>query len=247
MSEPGHEQETGQRPQGPETQRIPVLPSASGEAVPASDEAGTFPWAALESESESATAGSGSGSEPADPRGAAVLPPAGFPAAEPGEGTVRQAGPPAAGPGGGWAGAPYAALGQSVGRLGRWRLAFRSWRRSRPFWGGLLATLGGAEILLTYRAAFGVVLHFGLYGLAGYLVPALLTLLGLLIVFDPVHRTFYSVLAVLAALGTWLTSNLGGFMIGMLLGLVGGSLAFGWQQGERTARKRRRVRAGATG
>jgi hypothetical protein len=137
--------------------------------------------------------------------------------------------------------------GPEGGRLHRWRLGFRAWRRTRPFWGGLLVTLGGGEILLTYRAAFGVVLHFGLYGLAGYLVPGLLALLGLMILFDPVHRTFYAVLAVLAALGTWLTSNLGGFFIGMLLGLIGGSLAFGWQQGARPARKRRRVRAGATG
>ena len=137
--------------------------------------------------------------------------------------------------------------GERPGRVGRSLLAFRAWRRSRPFWGGLLAVLGAGEILLTYRAPFGIILHFGLYGLAGYLVPAMLGLLGLLILFDPMHRTFYSVLAVLAALGSWLTSNLGGFFIGMLLGLIGGCLAFGWQYGEKPARRRRRVRAGATG
>jgi hypothetical protein len=133
------------------------------------------------------------------------------------------------------------------GRVRRYRAAFRGWRRSRPFWGGLLVLLGGGEILLTYRAPFGLVVHFGLYGLAGFLVPALLAVLGLLILFDPQHRVFYAVLAVLASLGTWLTSNLGGFIVGMLLGLVGGSLAFGWQYGEKPARKRRRVRARATG
>ena len=147
----------------------------------------------------------------------------------------------------GAAGEATAEAERSGGRISRWRGEFRVWRRTRPFWGGFLVLLGGGEILLTYRAAFGVVLHFGLYGLAGYLVPGLLALLGLLIVFDPVHRTFYSVLSVLAALGTWLTSNLGGFVIGMLLGVVGGSLAFGWQPGERPARKRRRIRARAAG
>jgi hypothetical protein len=136
------------------------------------------------------------------------------------------------------------------GRVHRARLAFRGWRRGRPFWGGLIVVLGAAEILVTYRAPFGIIVHFGLYGLAGYLVPIVLALLGLLIIFDSTHRTFYSVLSVLAALGTWLTSNLGGFFIGMLLGLVGGSLAFGWQYGERPARadraghgKRRRLRS----
>lgn len=129
----------------------------------------------------------------------------------------------------------------------RWWRSFRGWRHSRPFWGGLLVFLGAAEILLTYRAPFGMVLHFGMYGLAGYLVPALMAVLGLMIIFDPDHRTFYSVLAVLAALGTWLTSNLGGFILGMLLGVIGGSMAFGWTHSERPERKRRRSRAPAAG
>jgi Family of unknown function (DUF6114) len=130
------------------------------------------------------------------------------------------------------------------GRVRRARLAFRGWRRGRPFWGGLIVVLGAAEILITYRAPFGIIVHFGLYGLAGYLVPIVLALLGFLIIFDSAHRTFYSMLSVLAALGTWLTSNLGGFFIGMLLGLVGGSLAFGWQYGERPERPARADRAG---
>lgn len=173
------------------------------------------------------------------------------PAISPGTGTVPGEGAgaasgvqPGAGP------ATLSANGPGAAPDGRWqrfRVAFRAWRRSRPFWGGLLVLLGAAEILGTYRAPFGMVLHFGLYGLAGYLVPAMLALLGALIIFDPPHRTFYSILAVLAALATWMTSNLGGFVVGMLLGVVGGSLAFGWQVGERPARKRRRVRAGATG
>lgn len=120
----------------------------------------------------------------------------------------------------------------------RARTGFRGWRRTRPFWGGALVTLGGGEIIFTYKAPMALVMHFGLYGLAGYLVPGLLIVLGLLILFDPQHRTFYSVLAVLAALGTWLTSNLGGFIVGMLLGLIGGSLAFGWQAGPKPVRKR---------
>ena len=141
-------------------------------------------------------------------------------------------------------------LSPQPSRIHRARLAFRGWRRGRPFWGGLIVLLGAGEILTTYQAPFGIIVHFGLYGLAGYLVPILLGLLGLMIVFEPAHRTFYSILAVLAALGTWLTSNLGGFFVGMLLGLVGGCLAFGWQYGERSERparaqrtRRRRIRA----
>ncbi|MEE1824782.1 DUF6114 domain-containing protein [Streptomyces sp. BE20] len=104
----------------------------------------------------------------------------------------------------------------------------RGWRGRRPFWGGLLVLLGGTEILFTLRAPLPVVLHIGLQGLAGYLVPSVMTLCGLLILFNPAQRLFYSIVAVLASLGSWLTSNLGGFLIGMLLGVVGSCLTFGW-------------------
>ncbi|GAA2995430.1 DUF6114 domain-containing protein [Kitasatospora sp. NPDC058063] len=117
----------------------------------------------------------------------------------------------------------------------------RDWRGKRPFWGGLLVTLGGAEILFTLKAPLPVILHIGMQGLAGYLVPAVMMLCGLLILFNPAQRLFYSILAVLASLASWLTSNLGGFVIGMLLGVVGACLTFGWlpEQPLRQGRQRR--------
>src|SRR6058998_2948382 len=96
-------------------------------------------------------------------------------------------------------------------RSRRARLAFRRWRRGRPFWGGLLITLAGAEIFATVKAPLPVVLHVGLQGLAAYLVPIIIVLCGLLLWFNPDQRMFYSVLAVLLSLASWITSNLGGF------------------------------------
>jgi hypothetical protein len=110
----------------------------------------------------------------------------------------------------------------------RARMGFRGWRRTRPFWGGLIALLGGIEILLSERAPVAVVVHLGAQGLAGYVVPVVLVLCALLLWFNPAQRIFYSILAVLAALASFITSNLGGFVLGMLLGIVGGSLAFAW-------------------
>ncbi|AZS84372.1 hypothetical protein ELQ87_08775 [Streptomyces griseoviridis] len=123
------------------------------------------------------------------------------------------------------------------------RSAFRQWRAVRPFWGGLLLTLGGAEILLTEKASLKVVMHIGMQGLAGYLLPAVMMLCGLLTLFSPGQRLFYSILGALATLGTWVTSNLGGFFVGLLLGLVGSCLAFGWlpDQEPRVSRRRRRA------
>jgi hypothetical protein len=109
--------------------------------------------------------------------------------------------------------------------------AWYRWRHNRPFWGGLLVLLGGGEMLLSEQAPLPVVIHVGIEGLAGYLLPAILLLCGLLLWFSPEQRTFYSILAVLLSLGSWITSNLGGFFVGMALGLVGGSLAFAWVRG----------------
>ncbi|MFJ5971250.1 DUF6114 domain-containing protein [Streptomyces sp. NPDC093060] len=129
------------------------------------------------------------------------------------------------------------------------RPAFRGWRARRPFWGGLLLALGGGEILLTEKASLKVVMHIGMQGLAGYLLPTLMLILGLLILFNPSQRLFYSITGVLLSLGTWLTSNLGGFFVGLLLGVTGSCLAFGWlpDQDPRVSRRRRRKAARGAG
>ena len=127
--------------------------------------------------------------------------------------------------------------------LRRARLAFRTWRRTRPFWGGLLILLGGVEILSTTVVSLGPTLRVGLGGVNdffGTLIAAVLALCGLLLWFTPAQRVFYSIVAVLLALATFNTINYGGFFIGMLLGIIGGALAFAWSQGAgRTGRTAR--------
>ncbi|MEU0155923.1 DUF6114 domain-containing protein [Micromonospora fulviviridis] len=107
---------------------------------------------------------------------------------------------------------------------GRWR----RWRRGRPFTAGVLVALGGAEMLVTLRAPLGVLLHIGPQGLAAYLVPIILVICGVLLVATPQQRVFYALVTLVLGLVSWLTSNLGGFLVGMLLALVGGALAFAW-------------------
>ena len=108
------------------------------------------------------------------------------------------------------------------------RSAFRHWRQARPFWGGLLLALGGTEMFLTIKAPLPVVLHVGMGGLAGYLIPILIAVCGVLVLANPGQRLFYSLVGAILALASWLTSNLGGFVVGLLLALVGSALAFAW-------------------
>lgn len=128
------------------------------------------------------------------------------------------------------------------------RAAFRRWRSDRPFWGGLLLALAGTEVLLTMKASLEVVVHVGMQGVAGYLLPVVMLLCGLLTLVTPAQRLFYSIIGVLASLGTWITSNLGGFLIGLLLGCVGSCLVFGWlpdQESRRDRRRRKKATAAA--
>lgn len=113
-------------------------------------------------------------------------------------------------------------------RLANARHAFWVWRRTRPFWGGLLVIAGASEMLVSEQAPLPVVTHIGIQGLAGYLIPTFMAFSGVLLWLNPIDRTIYSLLALFLALGSWITSNLGGFFVGMLVGVIGGSLAFAW-------------------
>ena len=117
---------------------------------------------------------------------------------------------------------------------------FRAWRRTRPFWGGLLLVLSGLELVLIplsgilLHGAIKLVIYIGIGGVFGVLIGILLITCGLLLWFTPAHRTFYAVAGVVLAMLSFITSNLGGFFLGMLLGITGASLAFGWTPREST-------------
>lgn len=127
--------------------------------------------------------------------------------------------------------------GGALARAGQaWR-AFRAWRRSRPFWGGLLLLLAGIELLaipllsVLAHGSVKVVIYIGIGGVFGVLIGGLLVACGLLIWFHPVQRVFYAIAGVLLAVASFVATNLGGFFFGMLLGVTGASLSFGWTQG----------------
>jgi Family of unknown function (DUF6114) len=135
----------------------------------------------------------------------------------------------------------HAGFGVAVGSR---RAAFRRWRRTRPFWGGFLLLLAGIELLLIplsgilVHGAVKLVVYIGIGGVFGVLLGVLLIACGLLLWLNPAHRTFYAIAGVLLAVLSFIASNFGGFFIGMLLGIIGGSMGFGWTpSAERPARR----------
>ncbi len=119
---------------------------------------------------------------------------------------------------------------QRPGRRQRWR----AWRRSRPFWGGLLLLLSGIELFaiplsgVLVHGAIKLVIYIGIGGVFGVLIGALLIAAGLVTWFNPAHRTFYGIAGIVLGIVSFPASNLGGLFIGMLLAIVGGSVAFAW-------------------
>ncbi|MBQ0980834.1 MULTISPECIES: DUF6114 domain-containing protein [unclassified Micromonospora] len=106
---------------------------------------------------------------------------------------------------------------------------FRRWQRSRPFWGGLFIALAGVAMFASTRMTInGLSFHSGATGLLSLLIPVILVTCALLLWLSPAQRLFYSVVAAVTTVYSLIGLNLGGFFVGLLLGIVGSALAFAW-------------------
>jgi hypothetical protein len=118
--------------------------------------------------------------------------------------------------------------------VGTRREAWRAWRRSRPFWGGLLLALAGLELFaiplsgILVHGAVKLVIYIGIGGVFGVLIGVLLIAAGIALWVNPDHRMFYGIAGIVLGLASFPASNLGGFFLGMLLAIIGGSIGFAW-------------------
>jgi hypothetical protein len=109
------------------------------------------------------------------------------------------------------------------------RSRFASWRRARPFAGGVLTVLAGLELFFSGQLDIGNIhVQLGIEGFQATIIPVLLVLLGMLAMVMPVHRIFYGVLSLAVSVYSLIGVNLGGFLVGMLLGTIGGVLIVAW-------------------
>ncbi|MEU8890624.1 DUF6114 domain-containing protein [Streptomyces sp. NPDC048442] len=113
-----------------------------------------------------------------------------------------------------------------------WRLRFRAWRGVRPFWAGLLTILGGVPIMyFPYNDLKMGSLTLTMATTAGagsLIIGVLLVTLGLTMWFHSIVRIFAGVAAILLALVSIPVSNIGGFIIGFVLSLLGGAMSVAW-------------------
>ncbi|WP_042428307.1 DUF6114 domain-containing protein [Streptacidiphilus anmyonensis] len=112
------------------------------------------------------------------------------------------------------------------------RRAFRDWRRTRPFWGGLLVLLAAGPILYFPYATLNVgALRIQMATTAGAgsaVIGLLLIALGISCWFQPLIRVFAGIAAIVLSIISLPVSNFGGFGMGLILGILGGALACSW-------------------
>lgn len=95
--------------------------------------------------------------------------------------------------------------------------------------GGLAAVLAGAELCAIPLAPLKIMLQQGIAGIPSVLMGLVMIVMGLSAWFTPHYRGLAGVLTVLCAAAALVMSNLGGFLIGTVLGILGGSMMFAWQ------------------
>ena len=121
-----------------------------------------------------------------------------------------------------------AAADRPTSILRRLRAWFRHFRRSRPFWGSLLLIGGAYFIAFPMIGAMTFLTTVGARALTPLLLGGGMIAAALVAMFAPKQRHFPALVAAMLSVASLPLANLGGWLIGMILGIVGSSMIFGW-------------------
>lgn len=104
---------------------------------------------------------------------------------------------------------------------------FKNWRSKRPFSGGLICIISGVIILAVPVQLYEVAASPGSLVVVGLLLGGLTLLMGILSFIMPKLSTLLGIIAILSSVLS-IMGALGGFLIGTILGIIGGSLCIAW-------------------
>ncbi|MGK2874170.1 MAG: DUF6114 domain-containing protein [Nocardioides sp.] len=121
------------------------------------------------------------------------------------------------------------------------RTVFKAFRHTRPFWGGLWTILAGLWIVKVMSFSMALVLNGGWDYSVGYVLGGALVAFGVMAIVAPIYKNLAGIAAFLVAVAAFPAANLGGFLIGSLVGVFGSSLIWSW--GEKAPKKAKK-RAG---
>ncbi|MGV3488804.1 MAG: DUF6114 domain-containing protein [Tuberibacillus sp.] len=109
------------------------------------------------------------------------------------------------------------------------RMQYKMWRKSRPFWGATLSLLSGLIILWIPAHLYSIMLMPGNFAFIGLLFGGLIVLLSILGYFFPQFNIVFGILTIFLSVLS-IMGALGGFLIGTILGIIGGSLSLAWKK-----------------
>lgn len=123
---------------------------------------------------------------------------------------------------------------------------FGRWRRTRPFWAGVFTLI--AALVLLYPPYSS--LRFGdimisvrtMGGVSALVIGAVMIACAGTFWFRPAGRFAAGIVTLILSVVAMATVNLGSFLLGTLLGLIGAALAIGWSPKTGTSHGRRRRR-----
>lgn len=110
---------------------------------------------------------------------------------------------------------------------------FRLWRHTRPFGGSILMLLSALILLLPTLPLLQFAFIVNLFW-ASILIGALLLTMALIQLFAPSYCVVTGSVGIVLSLVSFLTNNFGGFLLGMLLGVIGGALSLSWRPVKRS-------------
>lgn len=102
-------------------------------------------------------------------------------------------------------------------------------RTTRPLLGGVLLVVGGLEIIWVDGHGGVSTMISASGGSTPTLIGAALVLLGVLAWLTPMYAVIIGLWALAVAVLSFVAANLGGYLIGSLLGILGGALVFAWR------------------
>lgn len=109
---------------------------------------------------------------------------------------------------------------------------FTRWRRGRPFWAGLFVAAGAFIILFPpfvgVKLGDMVISIKTIGGTSALLIGTLLAICAVSLWVQPQFRLAAGIVTVLLSLVALVVTNLGGFLVGTILSLLGGALAVAW-------------------
>lgn len=156
------------------------------------------------------------------------------------------------------AGAPDAQTASTRSRLGTVWHAMTRFRRTRPFWGCIILAWGGWFVLKPVVGSAAMTMELGVGGVSGYILGGGMMAAALVAFVLPAQRHFPALMAAMMSVASLPLANLGGWLIGMVLGIIGSGLVFAWTpysdkqlakfaaRAERRAQRRAARRSGTT-